>query len=38
MATIGVKIALEGAPEYKENMANLTAQTKLYEALSLIHI
>lgn len=32
MANIGVKIELEGAPQYKENMANLTAQTKLYEA------
>lgn len=32
MATIGVKIELEGAPQYKENMSNLTAQTKLYEA------
>lgn len=32
MATIGVKIELEGAPQYKENMANLTAQTKLYQA------
>lgn len=32
MATIGVKIELEGAPQYKENMSNLTAQTKLYQA------
>lgn len=32
MANIGVKIELEGAPQYKENMANLTAQTKLYQA------
>ena len=32
MATIGVKIELEGAPQYKENMQNLTAQTKLYSA------
>lgn len=32
MATIGVKIELEGAPQYKENMQNLTAQTKLYQA------
>ena len=32
MATIGVKIELEGAPRYKENMSNLTAQTKLYQA------
>lgn len=31
MATIGVKIELEGAPQYKENMSNLTAQTKLYQ-------
>lgn len=32
MANIGVKIELEGAPQYNENMANLTAQTKLYQA------
>lgn len=32
MATIGVKIELEGAPQYVENMRNLTAQTKLYQA------
>ena len=32
MANIGVKIELEGAPQYRENMANLTAQTKLYQA------
>lgn len=32
MATIGVKIELEGAPQYKKNMSNLTAQTKLYQA------
>ena len=32
MATIGVKIELEGAPQYVENMKNLTAQTKLYQA------
>lgn len=32
MATIGVKIELEGAPQYKENMANLNQQTKLYQA------
>lgn len=32
MATIGVKIELEGAPQYKENMSNLTVQTKLYQA------
>lgn len=32
MATIGVKIELEGAPQYKENMSNLKAQTKLYQA------
>ena len=32
MANIGVKIELEGDPQYKENMANLTAQTKLYQA------
>lgn len=32
MATIGVKIELEGAPQYKENMSNLTAQTRLYQA------
>lgn len=32
MAVIGVKIELEGAPQYKENMANLNAQTKLYQA------
>ena len=32
MATIGVKIELEGVPQYKENMSNLTAQTKLYQA------
>lgn len=32
MATIGVKIELEGAPQYKENISNLTAQTKLYQA------
>ena len=32
MATIGVKIELEGAPQYIENMSNLTAQTKLYQA------
>ena len=32
MATIGVKIELEGAQEYKQNMSNLTAQTKLYQA------
>lgn len=32
MAKIGVQIELEGAPQYKENMANLTAQTKLYQA------
>lgn len=30
--TIGVKIELEGAPQYQENMRNLTQQTKLYEA------
>lgn len=32
MATIGVKIELEGAPKYSENMKQLTAQTKLYQA------
>ena len=32
MATIGVRIELEGAPKYTENMKNLTAQTKLYQA------
>lgn len=32
MATIGVKIELEGAQEYRQNMSNLTAQTKLYQA------
>ena len=32
MATIGVKIELEGAPKYTENMKQLTAQTKLYQA------
>lgn len=32
MATIGVKLELEGAPQYKENMAAATSQTKLYEA------
>lgn len=32
MATIGVKIELEGAPQYNQNMQNLTAQTKLYQA------
>lgn len=32
MATIGVKIEIEGAPQYKENMANLNQQTKLYQA------
>lgn len=32
MATIGVKLELEGAPQYKENMAAATNQTKLYEA------
>lgn len=32
MATIGVKLELEGAPQYKENMAAATQQTKLYEA------
>lgn len=31
-ATIGVKIQLEGAPQYVENMKNLAQQTKLYEA------
>ena len=32
MATIGVKLELEGAPQYKENMAAATNQTKLYQA------
>lgn len=32
MAKIGVQIELEGAPQYVENMKNLTAQTKLYQA------
>lgn len=32
MATIGVKIELEGAPQYTENMSKATAQTKLYQA------
>ncbi len=32
MATIGVKIELEGAQEYKQNMSSITAQTKLYQA------
>lgn len=32
MATIGVRIELEGAPKYTEDMKNLTAQTKLYQA------
>ena len=32
MATIGVRIELEGAPKFSENMKNLTAQTKLYQA------
>lgn len=32
MATIGVKIELEGAPKYTADMKNLTAQTKLYQA------
>lgn len=32
MAEIGVKIKLEGAPQYTESMKNLTAQTKLYQA------
>ena len=32
MAEIGVKIKLEGAPQYQESMKNLTAQTKLYQA------
>ena len=32
MATIGVKIELEGAPKYTKNMKQLTAQTKLYQA------
>ena len=32
MAEIGVKIKLEGAPQYTENMRNVTAQTKLYQA------
>ena len=31
-AKIGVKIELEGAPQYIENMNKLTAQTKLYQA------
>ena len=30
MATIGVKVELEGAPQYVESMKNLAAQTKLY--------
>lgn len=32
MAEIGVKIKLEGAPQYTESMKNVTAQTKLYQA------
>lgn len=32
MAKIGVQIELEGAPQYVENMNNLTKQTKLYAA------
>ena len=32
MAEIGVKIKLEGAPQYTESMRNVTAQTKLYQA------
>ena len=32
MATIGVKLELEGAPQYTENMSKATAQTKLYQA------
>ena len=32
MSTIGVRIELEGAPKYTEDMKNLTAQTKLYQA------
>lgn len=32
MATIGVKIELEGAPQFKENMSNLKAQTKMFQA------
>lgn len=31
-ASIGVKIQLEGAPQYVSDMKNLTQQTKLYEA------
>lgn len=32
MATIGVKVKLEGAAEYKQQMSQMTSQTKLYEA------
>lgn len=32
MATIGVKVELEGAQTYKQNMSQLTSETKLYQA------
>lgn len=32
MATIGVKVELEGAQAYKKNMSQVTSETKLYQA------
>jgi TP901 family phage tail tape measure protein len=32
MATIGVKVKLEGAAEYRQQMSQMTSQTKLYQA------
>jgi hypothetical protein len=32
MATIGVKVNLEGAQAYKKGMAECTQETKLYQA------
>ena len=32
MATIGVKVELEGAQSYKQSMSQMTSQTKLYQA------
>ena len=32
MASIGVKVYLEGAAEYRQKMSEMTSQTKLYQA------